>query len=434
MPQPPSRPWRARWSSSASTLARKPSRKAFTPEARGPLNGVRVVDLSRLVAGNILTLQLADFGAEVIKIEPPEGDTLRSWKVKGVDTAWKVYSRNKKSVALDLRSDGGRALVRQLARSAAIVVESFRPGVMEDMGLSPAELHTLNPKLVIVRISGWGQEGRYRHKPGFGTLIEGYSGFASMNGFADREPVLPPMYLADAMAALYGYGAVMVALREVELNGGKGQTLDLPLFDPLFSVLGPQAANYKLTGEVKVRTGSRSTNAAPRNVYETKDGHWVCLSASTQGMAERVLIKIGRPELVKDPRFATNIERVKHGAELDRIIGGFIAERDLEANLKFFDEAGVTIGPVYDISQIVQDDYVLEREALIEIPDEEMTTLPTHPVVPRLSGTPGALRSPAPRIGEHNEALLKPLLGEAEYDKLCQAGTISQGKNQGKKK
>jgi formyl-CoA transferase len=249
-----------------------------------------------------------------------------------------------------------------------------------------------------------------------------------MNGFEDREPVLPPMYLADCMAALNGYGAVLVALREVEMNGGKGQVLDLPLFDPLYSMLGPQAANYKLTGEVKVRTGSRSTNAAPRNVYQTKDGHWVCLSASTQGMAERVLAKIGRPELVKDPRFATNIERVKNGLELDRLIGDFIGARDLDENLRYFDEAGVTIGPVYDIAQIVQDDYVLEREALIEIPDREMGELPTHSVVPRMSGTPGALKSSAPTVGEHNEALLKPLLGEAEYAKLCQAGVISKGK------
>jgi formyl-CoA transferase len=409
-------------------LARRPAHKAFQPGARGPLSGIRVVDLSRLVAGNILTLQLADFGAEVIKVEPPEGDTLRSWRVKGVETAWKVYSRNKKSIALDLRADAGRAIVRDLAKSAHILVESFRPGVLEDMGLAPSTLHRLNAKLVVVRISGWGQDGRYRHKPGFGTLIEGYSGFASMNGFADREPVLPPMYLADAMAALYGYGAVMVALREVELNGGAGQSIDLPLFDPLFSVLGPQAANYQLTGEVKARTGSRSTNAAPRNVYRTRDGHWVCLSASTQGMAERVLVKIGRPELVEDPRFATNIERVKHGEELDAIIGGFIGERDLATNLDFFDEAGVTIGPVNDIAQIVGDPYVLEREALIETPDEEMGALPTHPVVPRLSGTPGALRNPAPRIGEHNEALLKPLLGDVAYDELCRTGVISWGK------
>jgi crotonobetainyl-CoA:carnitine CoA-transferase CaiB-like acyl-CoA transferase len=221
---------------------------------------------------------------------------------------------------------------------------------------------------------------------------------------------------------------VLVALREVEMNGGKGQTLDLPLFDPLYSMLGPQAANYKLTGDVKVRTGSRSTNAAPRNVYQTKDGHWVCLSASTQGMAERVLVKIGRPELVKDPRFSTNIERVKNGLELDAIIGGFIAARDLDENLRYFDEAGVTIGPVYDISQIVQDDYVLERESLIEIDDEDMGEIPTHPVVPRMSGTPGALKNAAPKVGEHNEALLKPLLGEAEYAKLATSGVISKGK------
>jgi formyl-CoA transferase len=220
----------------------------------------------------------------------------------------------------------------------------------------------------------------------------------------------------------------MVALREVEINGGHGQVIDLPLFDPLFSMLGPQAANHRLTGEVKVRTGSRSTNAAPRNVYQTRDGHWVCLSASTQGMAERVLVKIGKPELVKDPRFATNIERVKNGLELDRMIGEFVGARDLDANLKYFDEAGVTIGPVYDIAQIVQDDYVLERESLIEIPDAEMGELPTHPVVPRLSSTPGALKSAAPKVGEHNEALLKPLLGEAEYDKLCASGAISKGK------
>jgi formyl-CoA transferase len=418
-------------------MKKKPAKKAFTPDARGPLTGVRVVDLSRLVAGNVLTLQLADFGAEVIKIEPPEGDTLRSWRVKGIETAWKVYSRNKKSVALDLRSDAGRAIVRELTKTAAILVESFRPGVLEDMGLSPAELHRINPKLIVVRISGWGQDGRYRHKPGFGTLIEGYSGFASMNGFHDREPVLPPMYLADCMAALNGYGAVLVALREVEMNGGKGQVLDLPLFDPLYSMLGPQAANYKLTGEVKIRSGSRSTNAAPRNVYQTKDGSWVCLSASTQGMAERVLVKIGKPELVKDPRFSTNIERVKNGLELDRMIGEFVGARTLAENLAYFDEAGVTIGPVYDISQIAQDDYVLEREALIEIPDDDMpeSTLPTHAVVPRMSGTPGVLKSAAPKVGEHNETLLRPLLGDIEYDKLCATGVISAGTiSKGKKK
>ena len=400
-------------------------RKDFDPAARGPLADIRVVDLSRLVAGNLLTLQLADFGAEVIKIEPPEGDTLRGWRVKGIETAWKVYSRNKRSVCLDLRSEEGRDIVRKLATTAQVLVESFKPGVLEDMGMGPHVLHALNPKLVIVRISGWGQDGPFRHKPGFGTLIEGYSGFAAMNGFGDREPVLPPMYLADSMAALYGYGAVMVALRAAETPGGKGQSIDLPLFDPLFSTLGPQAANYKLTGTVKPRTGSRSTNAAPRNVYRTSDDGWVCLSGSTQGMAERVLREIGRPELNDDPRFRTNDARVKHAVELDAVIGGFVAERTLAENVAFFDKAGVTIGPVNDVSRIVADPYILAREALVETPDADMGSLPTHNIVPRLDGTPGAFRNAAPTLGADNATLLEPLLGAAEFARLVAAGTIA---------
>ena len=248
------------------------AQRDYQPQADGTLNNVRVLDLSRLVAGNTLTQVLGDFGAEVIKVEPPAGDTLRAWQTRGVQTNWKIYARNKKSLCIELRKPEARDLLLRLVPSAHVLVESFRPGTLEKMGLGPDRLLEANPKLVIVRISGFGQDGPYRRRPGFGTLVEGMSGFASFNGFADREPVLPPMYLADAIAALYGYGAVMVALREVEMNGGKGQVMDLPLFDPLFSVLGPQAANHKLTGEVKERTGSRSTNAAPRNVYRTRRG------------------------------------------------------------------------------------------------------------------------------------------------------------------
>src|SRR5690606_23853844 len=203
-------------------------------------------------------------------------------------------------------------------------IESFRPGTLEKMGLGPDVLLERNPKLVIVRISGFGQDGPYRRRPGFGTLVEGMSGFASFNGFADREPVLPPMYLADTIAGLYGSTAVMIALREVEQRGGRGQVIDLPLLDPLFAVLGPQAASYRLTGKVKPRTGSRSTNAGPRNAYLCKDGLYVCLSSSTQKMAERLLRSIGHPEFITDPRFATTEERVKHAEEPDAVTGNFI--------------------------------------------------------------------------------------------------------------
>jgi crotonobetainyl-CoA:carnitine CoA-transferase CaiB-like acyl-CoA transferase len=378
----------------------------YTPEARGPLEGLRVVDLSRLVAGNLLTQHLVDFGADVLKVEPKEGDTLRHWRVKGVETTWKIHSRGKRSLCLDFRNPGAVPLIRRLIPGAAIFVESFRTGTLEAMGLSPAELLALEPRLVIIRISGWGQDGPYRRRPGFGTLVEGFAGFASMNGFADREPVLPPMYLADSLAGLTGAFAAMTALREVEVNKGRGQVIDLPLLDPLYNSLGPQAANYKLTGQIKPRTGSRSTGSAPRNVYRTKDDAWVCLSASTQGMAERVLRSIGRGDLVDDPRFRTNEQRVANGVELDAIIGAFIAERTQQENVAFFEQAEVTIGPVYDITRFMQDRHVQARGLVAEYPDEDMGSFPMHAITTRFSGTPGAIRAPAPRLGQHTREVL----------------------------
>lgn len=397
----------------------------YTPGVRGPLAGLRVLDLSRLVAGNTLTQHLADFGADVVKLEPPEGDTLRGWKVRGVETAWKLYGRGKRSLCLDFRAPGAAALVRRLVPGAAVLVESFRPGTLEAMGLPPAELLALEPRLVVVRISGWGQDGPYARRPGFGTLIEGFSGFAEMNGFADREPVLPPMYLADTVAGLTGAFAVMAALREVEVNGGRGQVLDLPLLDPLFASLGPQAANFRLTGQVKQRTGSRSTNAAPRNVYRTRDGGWVCLSASTQGMTERLLRAIGRPEMIADPRFATNEARVANAEALDEAIGAFCGRMTLDECVAFFEEAEVTIGPVNDIRRIMADPHAQARGLLADYPDAEMERFPMHAVPVRLSGTPGAIRAPAPRLGEHGrDVLAEAGLAPDEIDSAIATGLV----------
>jgi crotonobetainyl-CoA:carnitine CoA-transferase CaiB-like acyl-CoA transferase len=390
-------------------------KRGYAPGARGALDGVRVLDLSRLVAGNTLTQLLGDFGAEVVKVEPAAGDTLRAWQTQGVSTDWKIYARNKKSLCLDLRKPEAKDLLRKLLPSAAIFVESFRPGTLETMDFAPEQLLKANPKLVIVRVSGWGQDGPYQRRPGFGTLIEGLSGFASMNGFGDREPVLPPMYLADTVAGLYGAAATLIALRAAE-RSGKGQVIDLPLLDPLFATLGPQAANYRLSGKVKPRTGSRSTNSGPRNAYRCSDGKYVGLSASTQKMAERVFRSIGRPELIDDPKFRVNAGRVKHAEELDAIISAFIAGRTQAENVAFFEQAEVTIGPIYDISQILEDPHVIEREILADYPDADMGTFPMHHVVPRLSGTPGSIRTPAPRLGEHNRVLLAGL--NVNYDQL----------------
>jgi crotonobetainyl-CoA:carnitine CoA-transferase CaiB-like acyl-CoA transferase len=399
----------------------------YEPNSRGTLDGVRVLDMSRLFAGNVLTQILGDFGAEVIKIEPPEGDTLRAWKTEGIETHWKIYARNKKSLCLSLRDPRAIELLRKLLPSANIFIESFRPGVLEKIGLSPEALLAINPSLVIVRISGWGQDGPYAQRPGFGTIIEGISGFAAINGFPDREPVLPPMHLADGIAGIYGASAAMIALREVEMKRGRGQVIDLPLLDPLFAILSPHAANYRLTGKVRPRTGSRSTNTAPRNVYRCRDGHYVSLSGSIQKMAERLFRAIGRRELIDDARFRTNAGRLRHADELDAIIGEFIGARTQADNVAFFEKAEVTIGPIYDTRQIMADPHVIAREVIADYPDAEMGQIPMHHVVPRLDQTPGSIRTAAPTLGQHNRELLKEIgIDNDTYNSLVEAKVICE--------
>jgi crotonobetainyl-CoA:carnitine CoA-transferase CaiB-like acyl-CoA transferase len=391
----------------------------FTKGPGGPLHGLRVVDLSRLVAGNTLTMALADLGADVIKVEPPSGDTLREWRVAGVETAWKAYSRNKRSLCLDFRNPASRNILLKLIRTAHVMVESFRPGTLERMKLSPKVLFDANCSLVLARISGWGQDGPYSERPGFGTLVEGMSGFASMNGFPDREPVLPPIYLGDMTAGLYGAIGILAALRHVEVNRGMGQVIDIPLLDPLFSILGPQAANYRITGKVKPRTGSRSTNSAPRNVYRTADHRWVCLSASTQTMTEKLFRAIERQELILDARFTTNSCRLENVSELDAILSLFIGQHNQEDCLRLFQNAGVTVGPVYDMSEIERDPHFHARQIVVELPDSELGSIPVHNISPRLMMTPGGFRCAAPQLGEHTADVLREIgSSESEIEAL----------------
>ena len=381
----------------------------FRPEATGPLDGLRVLDFSRLVAGNMLTLQLADFGAEVIKLEPDAGDPLRQWREDGVPAYWKVYGRNKKSIRLDLRGPEGKALLARLIPTADVLVESFRPGSMEAAGFGPGEVAKLNPRLVFVRISGFGQTGPYAQRPGFGSLVEAMSGFAAKNGFADKPPALPNLALADMVAGIQGAFAVMVALREAGRRGGRGQVVDLSLLEPLHAALGPDAAAWRITGRIPPRSGNRASITAPRNVYATSDGGFVALSASTQAMAERLFRAIGRPELIDDPRFCTNSDRLAHVAALDEIVGGFVAARTLAENLAFFEAAETTVGPVYDAAGFEADPHVKGRGVLVEMEDEDLGSIPMHAVVPRLSATPGALRRPAPELGQDEAEILAAL-------------------------
>jgi crotonobetainyl-CoA:carnitine CoA-transferase CaiB-like acyl-CoA transferase len=404
-------------------------KKSFAPDAPSPLDGVRVIDLSRLVSGNMVSLQLADFGAEVIKIEDPQkGDPLRAWQTESVSVHWKVYSRNKKSVALSLKARRGRELLAELIAGSQVLIENFRPGTLEAMGLGPEALFRRNPRLIVVRISGWGQDGPYRDRPGFGTLVESMSGYAARTGFADREPALPPTALADMVAGLYGAMAALVALREVETKGGNGQVIDLPLLDPLFSFIATEAASYRLTGLVRERTGSRSETTSPRNVFRTKDGRYIGISASIQAMAERLFRAIGRDDMITDPRFRTNSDRVANAAACEAPIAAFIAARSLAENMAAFEHAEVTAAPVYDIDQFIADPHVVAREIVVDLPDAEIGRMPMHNIIPRLTATPGRLRRPAPALGEHTAEVLGGLgLDHQALEGLARDGVIALG-------
>jgi crotonobetainyl-CoA:carnitine CoA-transferase CaiB-like acyl-CoA transferase len=366
----------------------------------GPLHDVRVLDLSRLVAGNMLSAQLADFGADVIKLEPHNGDPLRHWQENGISVWWKVFARNKRSFRLDLRTDEGKAVLTQLIPTAHILIETFRPGAIEAAGFAPEALLRLNPRLVIVRLSGFGQTGPYAQRPGFGSLIEAMSGFAAKNGFDDKPPALPNMALADMVSGISGAFAAMVALRVTEQPGGRGQVIDLSLLEPLHAILGPDAAIHRVSGRIPSRIGNRVSITAPRNVYRTADEQWLALSASTQAMASRLFRAMGRPDMVTDARFRTNSDRLDNVDAIDEIIGGFIGARTLDDNLEFFERAEVTIAPVYDAAAFEKDPHVIARGILMEIEDPEIGMIPMHAPFPRLSETPGGIRRCAPTLGQ----------------------------------
>ncbi|HEY0442533.1 MAG TPA: CoA transferase [Xanthobacteraceae bacterium] len=395
----------------------------FDPQAAGPLEGVRVLDLSRLVAGNMLSLQLADFGAEVIKVEPPSGDPLRDWREDGKTLWWKTYCRNKQSIVLNLRHQAAKDALLTLVETAHVFIENYRPGTLEQMGLGPDVLHARNPDLIVVRVSGFGQTGPYAELPGFGTLVEAMSGLAARTGFPDREPVLPPLALADMVAGLYGAFATVTALRAREHGRTRGQVIDLSLLEPMFSVLGPEASVYKLTGHIKERAGSGSDITSPRNVYRCADGRYVALSASMETMARRLFRMIGRADLLDDPRFQDNTQRVKHRPLVDEAVGAWFATKTRDEALRLTREAGITVGPVYNIDDVVDDPHFREREIIVQVEDAELGEIPMHNMVPRLSATPGVWRRPAPALGEHTDAIL----AAAGFDPAAIAGLRQQG-------
>ena len=393
----------------------------------GPLAGVRVVEVGSMISGPTAGRLLADFGAEVIKVERPEtGDHLRHFgpQVDGHSVWWKYLARNKRSVTLDLSAEGGAAVFEDLTSEADLVIENFRPGTLERWGLGPETLREVNPDLVVLRVSGFGQTGPDASRPGFGTLAEAMSGFAAVNGFPDRDPLLPPTGLADTVAGVFGALAATMALYRRDTTDTGGQTIDNSLIEPMLMLLGPQVLRYDATGEPERRTGNRSTSSAPRNVYETADGEYVALAASAQPLAMRTFDAIGRPELKEDPRFRDNDSRLENVAELDRLIGDWMADHTRAEALAAFDEADATAAPVYDVPDILEDKQYQAREAAIEIEDPDLGPSHVQNVVPTLSETPGGVDHLGPALGAHNDTVYGGLLG---YDESTRADLDSSG-------
>lgn len=391
-----------------------------------PLEGVRVLDLSRMIAGGVAGMLLADFGADVVKVEQPgSGDPLRQWTAEGEPFWWQVYARNKRFITLNLKTPDGRELLRQLVPKFDVVTESFVPGTLERLGLGWDVLREWNPKLILVRISGWGQTGPASQRPGFGTLVEAASGFAAMNGEPDGAPIVPAFPLADMTSALYAVNAVMFALYHRDVQGGPGQVVDVSLFESLFSLLGPLAAEYKALGRLRERSGSRSKNAGPRGCYRTKDGRHIAVSGSTPKMAERFLRAYGLAHLLEDERFRMNEARVQHSGELDDHVALAIASRTFEENLRIIDSNALTAVAVQTVADIAHDPHWQARQLLVEVPNGTRNVL-MHNVVPRMSETPGGISRPGGKLGEDNDVIYGSELGlsSEQLASLRQAGVI----------
>jgi crotonobetainyl-CoA:carnitine CoA-transferase CaiB-like acyl-CoA transferase len=379
---------------------------------------VRVLDCGVLFAGPLVATMLADFGADVIKVEHPRGDPLRTlgWQKDSVSLWWAHVNRNKRYVSLNLSKPQGAAILKELVRDADVLVESFRPGRMEGWNLSYAELCAINPGLIMVRTTGFGQTGPYKDRPGFGTVAEAMSGFAYTNGFPDRPPSLPSFALGDGVCGLYGAVATLVALRHREARGGDGQVIDLSLVEPLFAFLGPQALVYDQLGSVPERLGNVTTWTSPRNAYLTRDERWVALSASSQSVAERLVRLVGRADLIGEEWFADHDGRAAHATELDEIIGAWIAERTTEEVLSAFDDAQAAVGPVYSIAEIFEDPHYQARGTITSVEHPRLGSVRTPNVVPPLSATPGSMRNLGGELGEHNRSIFVEQLGHSEDD------------------
>ncbi|MFA9432038.1 CaiB/BaiF CoA transferase family protein [Egicoccus sp. AB-alg2] len=379
----------------------------------GPLAGLRVVDCSTILAGPLIAQILGDFGADVVKVEHPrrpDGMRGHGVAVDGEGLWWKEIARNKRTVGLYLGDPDGAEVLLDLVQHSDVLIENFRPGTLEKWGLGWDVLHEANPRLVLVRVTGFGQDGPYAGRPAFGTLVEAMSGFAHLTGQPDGPPTLPAFGLADSIAGIGGVGAVMMALYHRDARGGRGQVVDLSLLEPIMTAVGPAPTVYDKLGIEQRRQGNRSTNNAPRNLYRTSDGHWLAISTSADAVAERVMRLVGHPEVVDEPWFATGATRAEHADLLDGYVSSWIAERTRDEVMDIFVEAGAAVAPVYGPADLVADPQVQARQMLTRVEDPSLGSLLQHNVLFRLSETAGGIRfTGRPHAADTDEVLVQDL-------------------------
>ncbi|HYD76476.1 CaiB/BaiF CoA-transferase family protein [Ramlibacter sp.] len=373
------------------------------------LAGLKVLELGQLIAGPFAAKTLADFGAEVIKVEPPgAGDPLRKWRMlkDGTSVWWQVQSRNKRSLALDLRDSEGQAIVRSLALEADVLIENFRPGAMEGWGLAPDDLLKLNPRLVVLRISGYGQTGPYRDRPGFGVIGEAMGGLRHLTAEPGRVPVRVGVSIGDTLAALHGVIGILIALQHRHATG-EGQVIDVALYESVFNCMESLLPEYSAFGAVRGPAGSALPGIAPTNAYRCKDGGYALIAGNGDSIFRRLAALIGREDLARDPTLADNAGRVARVHELDEIIGAWTAQRTIDEVLAALEQASVPAGRIYTVADIAADPHYRARDMLQEVQLEDGSTLAVPGIVPKLSRTPGSHRRNAPRLGEDSDAILR---------------------------
>jgi formyl-CoA transferase len=393
-----------------------------------PLHDVRVVEMGQLIAGPFAAKTLADFGAKVVKIEPPgSGDPLRQWRLMkdGTSVWWQVQSRNKQSIALDLRSPESRPLVRELCRDADVLIENFRPGTLEGWGLGPEQLLAINPRLIILRISGYGQTGPYRDKPGFGVVAEAMGGLRHLTAEPGRVPVRVGVSLGDTLASLHGVIGVLMALHERH-RSGCGQVIDVALYESVFNCMESLLPEYSAFGVVREAAGSALPGIAPSNAYRCRDGSYALIAGNGDSIFKRLCSAIGREDLGRDPTLADNKGRVARATEIDDAIGAWTAQLTIDDVLAALDAASVPAGRIYSVADIAADPHYRAREMVREITMGDGTALAVPGIVPRLSRTPGTIRSLAPAIGENTRAVLEGIgLTAEQIEALYRKGIVA---------